>query len=37
VVGRAKLYVDGELVIDNGFEKRQTPGTTFYGKLNNPM
>lgn len=31
LVGRARLFVDGQLVIDNGYEKQQTYGGTFYG------
>ncbi|KAJ9114084.1 hypothetical protein QFC22_005904 [Naganishia vaughanmartiniae] len=31
VVGRARVFVNDKLVLDNGFENKQTPGDTFYG------
>ncbi|KAK4688956.1 beta-glucosidase, partial [Tremellales sp. Uapishka_1] len=31
LVGRAQLFVNGEMVIDNGMETTQTPGDSFYG------
>ncbi|KAJ9090996.1 hypothetical protein QFC19_009292 [Naganishia cerealis] len=31
VVGRARVFVNDKLVLDNGFETKQTPGDTFYG------
>jgi beta-glucosidase len=30
-MGSSRLFVDGQLVIDNGYEKQQTYGGTFYG------
>ena len=33
LVGRARLFVDGKLVVDNGIETKQTPGPSFYGML----
>ena len=29
--GRAALSVDGHEVVDNGYRKKQTPGSSFYG------
>ncbi|ORY35301.1 glycoside hydrolase family 3 protein [Naematelia encephala] len=31
LVGRAQLFIDGEMVIDNGMDTPQTPGDSFYG------
>ncbi len=31
LVGRAYLYVDDKLVLDNGMDNEQTPGSSFYG------
>ncbi|KAM0748239.1 glycoside hydrolase family 3 protein [Meredithblackwellia eburnea MCA 4105] len=31
LVGRAELFVDGKLVVDNGVNTEQTPGASFYG------
>ncbi|GAA5891753.1 hypothetical protein JCM6882_006195 [Rhodosporidiobolus microsporus] len=31
LVGRAQVFVDDKLVVDNGWETKQTPGPSFYG------
>ncbi|GJN89025.1 hypothetical protein Rhopal_001999-T1 [Rhodotorula paludigena] len=31
LVGRARVFIDEKLVIDNGFDKKQTRGASFYG------
>ncbi|KAK4699085.1 beta-glucosidase, partial [Phenoliferia sp. Uapishka_3] len=31
LVGRAQLFIDGKLAIDNGINSKQTPGDSFYG------
>ena len=31
VVGRARVLVNDQLVLDNGFKTKQTPGDSFYG------
>jgi hypothetical protein len=31
-VGKSRVFVDGQLVVDNGYEVQQTLGDTFYGE-----
>ena len=35
-VGKSRLFVDDTLVVDNGYDKAQTLGDTFYGKMDTP-
>ena len=37
VVGKARLFVNNELVIDNGWVGQQTAGSSFYGKCSAVM
>lgn len=33
VGGQATLSIDGVEIVDNGFKRKQTPGTSFYGGM----